>query len=397
MDLPILALCIMCLTLWRGGVMVYLCGAGRSKHAVSAAIRSICELVTSTLCFWAVGAAILLQEKNAYFGIDPHKLCGDQMTVLFTLAMVLVGTAPAVGAMAERGRFLLVGPLAAVLSAVIIPITGQWTWRGMLLRFGGIDVAGALPIVLCPAVAALVCAAVVGHRAGKYNRDGSANAIPGHNAAMAAGGIILMLAGWLAYLILASFVWANIGLWRILLDGMLAACGGGAAAMILGAVRHRKADLTVALMGMVGGMVSMAAGASLLPPWFAVLLGACAGALGTCCAAWVDMRWRIDDASNLSVVMIVSAVLSLLATPLVVAVGWTGKVRAIGANSIGIALGIVVAGGCTWALLAAIRRFTKLRVSDAAEYDGLDLAEHDQNAYPDFQQTMIKSYHLREA
>ncbi len=396
MELPILALCIVCLTLWRTGVLVYLCGASRSKHVVSAAIRCICELVTCTLCFWAIGAGILLQEKNAYFGVDLSKLCGDQMTVLFTLAMVLVGTASPIGAMAERGRFLLVAPLAALMSIVIIPVVGQWTWRGVLVRLGGVDVAGALPIVLCPAVVGLVCAAMVGPRSNKYNRDGSANAIPGHNAVMTAGGMVLMLAGWLAYLTLANFVWADVGVWRALLNGILAACGGCAAAMILGAVRYRKADLGLALMGMAGGMVSTAAGASLLPPWFAVLLGASAGLLGTWCAAWVDVRWRIDDASNLSVVMIVTAVISLLATPLITGIGWAGKIKAMGANSIGIALGVIVAGVCTWALLAAIRRFTKLRVSEAAEYDGLDLAEHDQNAYPDFQQTMIKSYHLRE-
>lgn len=396
MELPVLALCIVCLALWRTGVLVYLCGAGRSKHVVSAAGRSICELVTSALCFWAIGAGILLQEKSAYFSVDASKLCGDQMTVLFTLAMVLVGTAPAIGAMAERGRFLLVAPLAALMSVVIIPVVGQWTWRGVLVRLGGADVAGALPIVLCPAVVGLVCAAMVGPRGNKYNRDGSTNTIPGHNATMAAGGMMLMLAGWLGYLALASFVWADIGVWRALLDGILAACGGCAAAMIFASARYGKVDLTVALMGMAGGMFSTAAGASLLPPWFAVLLGAGAGLLGIWCAAWVDVRWRVDDASNLSVVMIVSAVISLLATPLIIGIGWAGKIKAVGANSVGIALGIVVAGVCTWALLATIRRFAKLRVSEAAEYDGLDLAEHDQNAYPDFQQTMIKSYHLRE-
>jgi ammonia channel protein AmtB len=80
-----------------------------------------------------------------------------------------------------------------------------------------------------------------------------------------------------------------------------------------------------------------------------------------------------------------------------VGIGWAGKLKGVGANSVGIALGVMVAGLGTWGLLAGMRRFTKLRVSEAAEYDGLDLAEHDQNAYPDFQQTMIKSYHLREA
>jgi len=397
MELPILAICIMCLALWRTGVLVYLAGASRSKHVISALLRSICDMVTSTLCFWAVGSAILLQEQNAYLGLEPGRLCGDQMTLVFTLAMVLVGTAPSIGAMAERGRFLLVAPMAEMLSMVIIPVVGQWTWHGLLVRHGGVDVAGALPIVLCPAVVGLVSAAMVGPRMNKYNRDGSANAIPGHSAVFAAGGMVLMLAGWLAYLTVANFVWGNVGIWRTLLDGMLAACAGCASAMVFGAIRYGKADLMLALMGMAAGMLSTAAGASMLPPWFAVLLGAAAGVLGVWCAAWVDVRWRIDDASNLMVVMIVSSVLSLLATPLVVGIGWVGKARALGANSVGIALGLIVAGLCTWSLLAVIRRFAKLRVSEAAEYDGLDLAEHDQNAYPDFQQTMIKSYHLREA
>ena len=183
---------------------------------------------SGSLCALLLGhrGAILLHSHNPYLGLDAAKLLGDQMTVLFTLAMVLVGTGPAIGAIAERGRFVLVPPLAALLSVIVIPIVGHWTWYGLLAKFGGVDIGGALPIILAPAVVGIVAAAMVGPRSNKYNRDGSANAVPGHNAVLAAGGIGLLLAGWLAYLILAAFVWANVGLWRTLLDGILAACAG---------------------------------------------------------------------------------------------------------------------------------------------------------------------------
>jgi Amt family ammonium transporter len=377
-------------------VLVYLAGVSRSKHAASAAVRSICELVTATLCFWAVGSAILLQEQNQYLGLDYHKLFNDQMPYFpLTLAITLVGSSLAIGPMAERGRFRLVAPLAALVSILIVPVVGQWNWH-LLARSGGIDIGGALPIVLCPSVVGLVAAVMVGPRANKYNRDGSANAIPGHNAILTAGGALLMLAGWLAYLAIANYVWANYGLLRTLSNAILAASAGSAAAMIFGFIRHRKADLTLALMGLVAGMASAAPGIGLMPAWAAVLLAAVSGAAGVWCATWVDVRWRVDDASNLAVAMIISSALSLLVTPLITGVSWMVRLKGIGANSLAIAAGVTVAGLCTWGLLAAMKRFTALRVGEADEYDGLDLAEHDQNAYPDFQQTMIKSYHLRE-
>ena len=166
--------------------------------------------------------------------------------------------------------------------------------------------------------------------------------------------------------------------------------------MIFGAVRYGRSELPLALVGVVAGLASATAGVGMMPPWVAVLAGAMAGVLGSWAAAWVDVRWRIDDVSGLNAALIVSSAISLLVTPLVAGIGWRGKLGGLGANAIGIAMGITLAGLCAWLLLSLIKRMTRLRVSEADEFDGLDLAEHDQNAYPDFQQNMIKSYHLRE-
>jgi ammonia channel protein AmtB len=113
------------------------------------------------------------------------------------LVLVIVATAPLVGAVAERSRFFpsLLAP--ALLAGVIVPLAGRWAWPGgWLHRLGFVDYAGASVIHVTGGLCAAVGAIVIGARTGKYNRDGSSNFIPGHSAPMASVGVMLMLAGW---------------------------------------------------------------------------------------------------------------------------------------------------------------------------------------------------------
>jgi Amt family ammonium transporter len=400
MNISLVAIGIGYILLLRTGQMLFETGVSRSKNAASAILRSICDLATCALAFWAVGGAILLQSRNAYLGLDYHLMAGETELSGLYLTFALIATGQVTGALAERARFGVVPLLSALMAIVIVPVIGHWTWVGFLRRPGEIwpgvlDLGGAIPLHLTSATVALVAAGVIGPRNGKYNRDGSVNGIPGHNVTLMGSGVMLMFSGWLGYLVLIAFAQGDT--YRSVFNGLLAGAAGALAGMLFSAIRYGKAEVLLTMLGMISGMASVTAGLGFMPSWGAVLLALLAGVLGPWVGIWLDVRGRIDEASGMASAIAVGALVSLVGSPLLLPGVFKIRLASMGANLLAASLAIAVAGLLTWGVLKIASRFMKLRASEADEYDGLDLAEHDVNAYPDFQQTMIKSYHLREA
>jgi Amt family ammonium transporter len=388
----------------RVGQALYATGLSRSKNAAGAVARSLFDLCSATLAFWAIGAAILLQQRNAFFGLRSSLLFGWHVSghsagliAFYTIAVLIACAVPA-GALAERSRFFPASLGAIVLAAIVIPVTGMWAWGegGWLHRLGFVDVAGASVLHLTAGVTAAVGAALVGPRNGKYHRDGSASMIPGHNVPLAGAGAMLVFAGWLplvAGFAILSSVLASLAL----LDTLLAAAAGGMAAMLFGRFRYGKPDVTLALLGLLGGLVAISAGAGSVGPPAAVLIGAVAGVIVPMASIFLDLTARIDDPTGAISIHGIGGAWGTLAVGLLMPGSLGARAAHLGVQLAGAAaiaaVALAIAGGTFYVLRATVG----LRSREADEYDGLDLAEHDIGAYPDFQQTMIKSYHLREA
>src|SRR4051812_13355842 len=193
------------LLLVRAGQVLYAVGLCRSKNSAAAAVRGVADLCAAVLAFWAVGAAILFQDHNAFFAIKPGLLLGwSGMTgrQFFYAAVTLMASGVVGGTMGERSKFWPPLLASVLLASVLVPVAGKWAWHdGWLARLGFFDVAGASVVHLSAGVCAAVGAVMLGARTGKYNRDGSANMIPGHNVPLAASGALLMLAAWFPYVI----------------------------------------------------------------------------------------------------------------------------------------------------------------------------------------------------
>ncbi len=299
------------------------------------------------------------------------------------------------GAVAGRIKVLPFLIFITFFTAVVYPLVGSWHWGGgylAKLETSFYDFAGSTVVHSVGGWGALVGAIVLGPRLGKYGADGSLQPIPGHSMPLVTIGVFLLWFGWFGFNG-GSVLNADAGLVSLVLcTTTFAAAAGGLSTAIFSWVFGGKPDLSMALNGILAGLVGITAGADQMAMWEAVLIGAIAGGIVYFSVLAFD-KIKIDDPVGAISVHLVCGIWGTLA------VGLLGD-SAGGAQFATQLIGIIVVGIAT-VILAVIGflalKFTiGLRVSEEEEIEGLDLGEHDMSAYPDFQRTYIKSYHARE-
>ncbi len=349
---------------------------------------------------WLPGFGVTVAAESA----DLTSAYGDYTwyTDFFFQAMFAATAATIVsGAVAERiklNSFLIFATLFVMIS---YPITGSWHWgMGWLYDMGFYDFAGSTLVHAVGGTGALVMVLLLGPRLGKYGPDGTSNAIPGHNLPLAAIGVFILWFGWFGFNGGSVLSADPAGVSLTIVTTAMAAAAGGVAAAVISSMMGGKPDLTMALNGILAGLVGITAGADQMAIWESVVIGLVAGAIVYFAVIFID-KIRIDDPVGAISVHLVCGVWGTLAVGIFGAKGlYSGSetpgtqllIQLIGVASIVAftAVFVLVFGGIIKAVMG-------LRVSDAEQIEGLDLGEHDMAAYPDFQPTFIKSYHLREA
>lgn len=299
------------------------------------------------------------------------------------------------GAVAERIKLLPFLIFSTLFVAISYPITGYWKWgTGWLhvLDTPFYDFAGSTLVHSVGGWGALVGAIILGPRRGKYAPDGSVQPIPGHSMPLATIGVFLLWLGWFGFNG-GSVLSADPGLTSlVLVTTCLAAAAGGIAAAATSWTIGGKPDLSMALNGILAGLVGITAGADQMNALTSTVIGAIAGILVVFSVLFFD-KLRIDDPVGAISVHLVCGVWGTLA------VGIFGSLAG-GAQIVSQIIGIVSVGVFTAVFAAVVFIILKatigLRVAAEEEFEGLDLGEHEMSAYPDFQRTYIKSYHARE-
>jgi Amt family ammonium transporter len=389
----------------RVGLALYNCGLVRAKNAGGSLLRHVADLCLTTLSFWAIGIAVL-NPGNSHTGTIHHYLFGLQPSdtasfapgVFLILVATLLASGIVVGALSERSRFWPSLMPSILLGAVLIPLFVNGSRPdGFLDRHHFHDFAGAGFIHLAAGLCAAVGTLAVGPRNGKYNRDGSSNVIPGHSLPLACGGVLLMMIAWFPYLLGFAVLSAE-SAGGVALNAMLAVAAAGLASLAVAHFRYGKPDIYLTFSGILGGLVAISAGADVMSNLTAVITGAIAGILIPTLLLQADLIWRMDDPTGALVIHGFGGLWGLIAVGLFAPLSpSSSRIRALVAQFTGIA---VIAGITLLAssvLFIILKNASLLRARESDEFDGLDLAEHDIGSYPDFQQTTIKSYHLREA
>lgn len=377
----------------RIGLGMYLAGLTRAKNAASVVARVIADLGVASIAFYVLGAAIVTQNHNGVFAMSFSHWFSDSSGGLVAIKLLLatIATGIVVGAIGERSRFLASLAASFVLAGVVVPVlmfwsTGSIGQEGWLAKMDVLDPFGAGWLHVAGGVFALLMARTLGPRANKYNRDGSASVIPGHSVPLAGLGALVMFAG---------FASLMSGAGRGMLNAILAGAAGVVASLIFSRLRYGKPDVLLMFTGLLGGVVAISAGAAEVYPIFAIVIGGVAGVIVPWAAVELDMRLHIDDPAGAAAIHLVGGAWGLIAAGIFCGRGFGGTFQAIGVQLLALVVTVVIAGAAAIGVIKFVGK--DLRASEADEFDGLDLAEHDIGAYPDFQQNSIRSYHLREA
>lgn len=329
-----------------------------------------------------VNAALAASKDNGFDGDSVYSRASD-----FFFQVVFVATAMSIvsGAVAERMKLWAFLLFAVVMTGIIYPMEGSWTWGGNavfgLFELHYSDYAGSGIVHMAGAAAALAGVLVLGPRQGKYGKDGQVNAIPGANLPLATLGTFILWMGWFGFnggstLKLGGIAVAN-EVAYVFLNTNAAAAGGLIAALIVARLMFGKADLTMALNGALAGLVAITAEPADPTALTATLIGAAGGVLVVFSIVLLD-KLKIDDPVGAISVHGVVGVWGIFAV-LISDTEATFSGQLVGMLTI--FTWVFVTSLIVWLIIKAVMG---IRISEEEEFEGVDMAECGLEAYPEF-------------
>ena len=386
-------------------------GFTRSKNTANILMKNLVDFMVGSILFWFIGFGLMFGIGDV-FG-TPHLFDLDAMSniiqnglpiegfLIFQTVFCATSATIVSGAMAERTKFSMYLAYTIAISVLIYPVSGHWTWGGgwlsnadpdsfMMSVFGYTfhDFAGSTVVHSVGGWIALVGAAILGPRLGKYGKDGKSKAIPGHNLTLACLGVFILWFGWFGFNPGSQLAAAGYGdqtaISHVFLTTNLAACTGGFLALLVSWIKYGKPSLSLTLNGILAGLVGVTAGCDLVSPMGAALIGAICGTVMIFAVEFIEHRLKIDDPVGASSVHGVCGSLGTILTGLFAVEGGTfygGGFGFLGAQI----FGVIIVGG--WAALMGyiifkvLDKVHGLRVPARIEEEGLDIYEHGESAY----------------
>ena len=330
--------------------------------------------------FFATGSPITMADYgNTDFSYGGTGLCMTGWADFIFQAMFAATAATIIsGAVAERIKLLSFIVVGTIVVAFLYPITGSWKWGGGWLDANGFyDFAGSSLVHAFGGFAALAAVIVLGPRKGKYLPGGKIKPILGHSMPLATIGVFLLFLGWFGFNGGSVLSAAPEAVSLVFVTTALAAAAGGIASIVVSWVVIKKPDLSMALNGLLAGLVGITAGADSMGPWAAVLVGAIAGVIVVFSILFFD-KIKIDDPVGAISVHGVCGIWGTVAAGIFG--GYSILWQIIGTLSVS-AFAFIT----TFIVCIAVKATLGLRVSEEEEVEGLDIGEHGQEAYPDFQ------------
>lgn len=377
----------------QAGFAMVEAGLNSAKNTVNILFKNLMDLCIGGLLYFVVGYSLMYGDDLfgglfgfAGFGISsasPDAAAGalhPQVNWLFQVAFAATAATIVSGSVAGRMKFVSYLIYSAFITGLVYPISGFWKWGGGWLdQMGFYDFAGSLVVHSVGGFAGLAGAIVLGPRIGRFN--GTPKAMPGHNLSLAALGVFVLWVGWYGFnpgsqlAIVGADNTAAVML--IAVNTSLAAMAGGVLAMITAWIMFKKPDLTMALNGVLAGLVGITANCDSVTNSEAIVIGLIAGIIVVFGIKLLDIL-KIDDPVGAFPVHGLAGVWGGLAT-------WIFGGHPMVAQIVGSLVIPLWAFATCFVLFSVLKAAGILRVSAEDELRGLDISEHGEEAYNGFQ------------
>ena len=394
------------LVFWmQAGFAMVETGFTRAKNAGNIIMKNLMDFCIGTVVFIIIGASLLLGEDLLGFigkpGFDIFTAYSNFNFSSFVFNLVFCATTATIvsGAMAERTKFLSYCVYSAVISALIYPIEAHWIWGGgWLSQIGFHDFAGSCAIHMVGGIAALVGAAILGPRIGKFTKDKNGkiikvNAFPGHNLTIGALGVFILWLGWYGFNGAAATSVEQLG--SIFLTTTISPAIATVTCMIFTWIKYGKPDVSMCLNASLAGLVAITAPCDVTDALGAIIIGIVAGLLVVFGVWLLDYKLHVDDPVGAVAVHCMNGMWGTIAVGLFATESAPGVKDLLASGSMA-GTGLFYGGGfkllgiqlvgflsvAAWAAITmtlvflAIKAIFRLRVTEEEEIVGLDAKEH---------------------
>ena len=363
-------------------------GFTRSKNAVNIIMKNFLTISIGGIVYFIAGYAIMFGDTaGGFIGTSGFLLNGVDDIGFFVFQAMFAATCATIisGAVAERTNIMAYLGIVVIMTLFIYPVVGHWIWQGdgWITQLGFVDFAGSTVVHLTGAVGALVAAAMIGPRIGKYTKD-VVNVIPGHSIPLGALGVFVLWLGWFGFNGGSTLAADPSLVPGVIANTFLSASAGVVATAFYTKFRYGYMDGSLTLNGALAGLVGITAGAANVSLIGAIIIGFIAGPLLVEGVRFIDSKLKVDDPVGAVAVHGLCGIWGTLAIgffDLTNGLFYGGGISQLGVQAIGVVAVITWTALTVGFGLSIIKLFIPLRVSREEELEGLDTVEHGSSAY----------------
>ncbi len=399
-DTVWVAICAALIFQMEGGFALLEAGFVRAKNAMSIIAKVIIDITFGGIAFYAVGFGIAYGASNGWFAFDMGIMDTDLglgLTVsnklfwFIQLGFAMAAVSIVSGAVAERMKIWAYALFVVIFCAIMYPLAANWVWNpdGWLANRGFNDFAGSSAVHAMGGFAALAAAIVLGPRLGKYQKNGELTPIPGHNLPLAAVGGFVLWFGWFGFnpgsTLAAVGNWELIG--TVVTNTFLASAAGGISTMVYTYFRYGQIDITMAINGVLAGLVAITAGCNIVDPNSAIIIGAIAGVLVDIAVILID-KIKIDDPVGAIAVHGVNGLFGTIAVGLFATENglfYGGGFSLLTTQIIGVLSIGLFSFTVTFLLMKLMKKTIGIRISRSEENSGIDAVTFGVESYSTFE------------
>ncbi|MCQ2223591.1 MAG: ammonium transporter [Bacteroidaceae bacterium] len=367
-------------------------GLTQAKNTANILMKNFVDFMFGSLLFWILGFSIMYGAGNDWFGWEGFGFIGEDSNVpaecTFIFQTVFCATAATIvsGAMAERTKFSMYVIFSVLISALVYPIEGHWSWGGgWLSEMGFHDFAGSTVVHLAGGAMALAGAIVLGPRVGKYSKDGKSRAIPGHNLVLCALGVFCLWMGWFGFnpcsTVAATGYDNAVSMSHVFVTTNMAAATGGIAAMLYTWLVDKKPSLSMVCNGVLAGLVGITAGCDCVSIGASAIIGVVVSLVMCLSVSFVDKVLKVDDPVGAVSVHGVGGILGTIAVGIFCDPEIDGVEASLGVQALGAAAVFVFCFAAGFIIFKVLDKVHGLRCDRIIEEEGLDVYEHGETAY----------------